>query len=254
MVYDTILGVAYGTMTLLDGPLRRGGDTGCLYMVEFDSGWVKIGHTTDWPARHHRLVTDFGTQYGWTITRHWQSAQVSAIKQPGTRRPPPAPGPRAPTRTACPSVRARRRAQRPTPRPWPGHQRPRGIRDLPRPGVRGPRRLRRRPRLLHPGHSPSAPVDLPAGTCHQRRSQTRRVAPRRNLPNRCGAALLVSPELVCSASSPATRCLTGARGTITGPRWPRSKPTMNIARLRVRNRNVRRSVSRSAGCGLGDRG
>jgi hypothetical protein len=82
MDYD----VEFGSITVSAEPWRRGNDAGCLYVVEFDSGWVKIGRSTTWSNRRQQLTTEFGRRYGWSITRDWQSGLVCAIRHPNTPR------------------------------------------------------------------------------------------------------------------------------------------------------------------------
>ncbi|WAM19500.1 hypothetical protein [Rhodococcus sp. JS3073] len=85
MTYDEL----FTNITVRDQPWppkRQRAETGCLYVVEFDSGWVKVGQTTTWPTRRGKLVTDFGDRYGWRIIRHWQSTPVSALRLEATPR------------------------------------------------------------------------------------------------------------------------------------------------------------------------
>ena len=80
-------GVAFGDITLRDKPWRRGGDRGQIYVVEFDSGWVKVGQTTIWENRRSKLDSEFGSRYGWAIERDWQSDSFSAIPSAHGARP-----------------------------------------------------------------------------------------------------------------------------------------------------------------------
>ncbi|MCD5422671.1 hypothetical protein LRS71_24480 [Rhodococcus pyridinivorans] len=80
-------GVEFGDITLHDGPWRRGGDRGQIYVVEFDSGWVKVGHSTVWTNRRSQLDSEFGSRYGWAVERDWQSGSFSAIASARGARP-----------------------------------------------------------------------------------------------------------------------------------------------------------------------
>ncbi|MFD6897249.1 hypothetical protein ACFWB0_22250 [Rhodococcus sp. NPDC060086] len=80
-------GVEFGDITLHEGPWRRGGDRGQIYVVEFDSGWVKVGHSTVWANRRSQLDSEFGSRYGWAIERDWQSGSFSAIPGDDGARP-----------------------------------------------------------------------------------------------------------------------------------------------------------------------
>ncbi|WP_420878942.1 hypothetical protein [Rhodococcus sp. (in: high G+C Gram-positive bacteria)] len=51
---------------------------GHLYVIEFDSGWMKVGYTTNWPRRRTAHAATF-RRMGWTITRPpWVSCVVPA--------------------------------------------------------------------------------------------------------------------------------------------------------------------------------
>ncbi|WP_137726515.1 hypothetical protein [Prescottella subtropica] len=82
-----IWGVAFGDITVSEEPLRRGGDRGQIYVVEFDSGWIKVGYSTVWPDRRSKLDSEFGSRYGWTVERDWQSGSFSALPGDGGARP-----------------------------------------------------------------------------------------------------------------------------------------------------------------------
>jgi hypothetical protein len=59
---------------------------GHLYVVEFDSGWVKVGQTITWARRRKELAADFDVLYGWEIVRDWQSNLVSTLRLEDTPR------------------------------------------------------------------------------------------------------------------------------------------------------------------------
>lgn len=51
---------------------------GYLYVIEFDSGWVKVGLTTNWQSRRATHVREYGRRYGWEMARPpWKSCCVS---------------------------------------------------------------------------------------------------------------------------------------------------------------------------------
>lgn len=83
---DELDGLVIGAITVSDQPWRPGADTGQLYVVEFDSGWVKVGQSTNWTNRRARISSEFGKRYGWAIVRDWQSSQFSAVRREGARR------------------------------------------------------------------------------------------------------------------------------------------------------------------------
>lgn len=49
---------------------------GVLYVIELDSGWIKVGRTTNWRRRRSDHARTYRA-YGWTIIREWQSVPVS---------------------------------------------------------------------------------------------------------------------------------------------------------------------------------
>lgn len=53
---------------------------GHLYVIEFDSGWVKVGKTSDW---HTRLAThrrEYRRCYGWSVVDDWSSCLVDNVR------------------------------------------------------------------------------------------------------------------------------------------------------------------------------
>lgn len=51
-------------------------DLGYLYVIEFDSGWTKVGRTTNWPRRQSVLRSTY-RKLGWTSSRSpWKSCVV----------------------------------------------------------------------------------------------------------------------------------------------------------------------------------
>lgn len=49
---------------------------GYLYVMAFDSGWTKVGLTTDWPKRRHSHTSTF-RRLGWELTQDpWKSCVV----------------------------------------------------------------------------------------------------------------------------------------------------------------------------------
>ncbi|MTE17036.1 hypothetical protein [Nocardia aurantiaca] len=51
-------------------------DYGHLYVVGFDSGWIKVGKTCDWQSRLGSHRRYYSRQYGWSITDTWCSCIV----------------------------------------------------------------------------------------------------------------------------------------------------------------------------------
>ena len=50
---------------------------GYLYVIEFDSGWIKVGKTTNWPRRRSDNLAKY-RKLGWTVTRTpWKSCLLS---------------------------------------------------------------------------------------------------------------------------------------------------------------------------------
>ncbi|QSE86734.1 hypothetical protein [Rhodococcus koreensis] len=59
---------------------------GYLYVIEFDSGWIKAGHTTDWSRRLTQIRCDY-RPFGWAFARPpWRSCVVSNEPRPGGER------------------------------------------------------------------------------------------------------------------------------------------------------------------------
>lgn len=83
---DELEGVIFGAITVCDRPWRQGADTGQLYVVEFDSGWVKVGQSTTWTNRRAQIASEYGKRYGWTIVRDWQSPPISGVRHEGAAR------------------------------------------------------------------------------------------------------------------------------------------------------------------------
>lgn len=50
---------------------------GYLYVIEFDSGWTKVGLTHNWPSRQSKLRSQYRKQ-GWEFSRSpWKSCVVN---------------------------------------------------------------------------------------------------------------------------------------------------------------------------------
>ncbi len=56
-------------------------DYGHLYVIEFSSGWIKVGKTSDWPKRLRTHRYEYGKAYGWSVTNQWNSCVVSDFQQ-----------------------------------------------------------------------------------------------------------------------------------------------------------------------------
>ncbi|WP_040694335.1 hypothetical protein [Nocardia vinacea] len=55
-------------------------DYGHLYVVEFDSGWVKVGKTSNWRTRLASHRREYRRWYGWSVVDQWYSCLVSDIR------------------------------------------------------------------------------------------------------------------------------------------------------------------------------
>ncbi|WP_280448605.1 hypothetical protein [Nocardia brasiliensis] len=55
-------------------------DYGHLYVVQFDSGWVKVGKTSDWRTRLATHQREYRRWYGWSVSVQWSSCLVSDIR------------------------------------------------------------------------------------------------------------------------------------------------------------------------------
>ncbi len=55
-------------------------DFGHLYVVEFDSGWIKVGRTSNWRKRLATHRREYRRQYGWSVVDEWYSCLVSNIR------------------------------------------------------------------------------------------------------------------------------------------------------------------------------
>jgi hypothetical protein len=54
-------------------------DYGHLYVIEFDSGWVKVGKTSDWRTRLATHRREYRRWYGWSVVDQWYSCLVNDI-------------------------------------------------------------------------------------------------------------------------------------------------------------------------------
>ncbi|WP_433679214.1 hypothetical protein [Nocardia sp. CA-119907] len=55
-------------------------DVGHLYVVLFDSGWIKVGRTCFPDRRIRELQRQYSRYYGWTLVQSWESCLVSNVE------------------------------------------------------------------------------------------------------------------------------------------------------------------------------
>lgn len=81
--------VQFGEIRPSEGTWTRRADDGLLYVLEFSSGWVKVGRTAAARSDDAR-ITQVGRNYldvrGWKITNSWVSeVRLSTVKRAGQR-------------------------------------------------------------------------------------------------------------------------------------------------------------------------
>lgn len=80
--------VQFGEIADHVGPWMHGAPAGLLYVVEFSSGWVKVGQTASSRSDDERIEAvgrDYRAVRGWEITNRWVSdVRLSTERRSGT--------------------------------------------------------------------------------------------------------------------------------------------------------------------------